>query len=269
MYIFRCVLLLTVAGVLSAATVEERTTQNLHRFPTSNEYAAGTIVAIHGCSGISLDPPSTDTGRPGDTGDVLFRRHYLEQVQLFNDAGFDVFIIDMLSAENLVNACGGRISSDVVAGYISMSVRQARSELGADAPIHLVSWSMGAQGAAIWLAGLERGDHPVLSATLIYGCDEGARWRTDLPVLLLLGADDDIARPEECAALIDALPGYSNVTVRTYENARHGFDIKDAPPVIELGGGYTLGGNGEAREKAWAEMMRFISAYGAEQTGTK
>ena len=229
MYIFRFVLLLIVAGVLSAATVEERTTQNLHRFPTSNEYVAGTIIGIHGCSGISLDPPDTDTGRPGDTGDVLFRRHYLEQVRLLNVAGFDVFIIDILSAENLVNACGGRIPPDVVAGYISASVKQARSELGADAPIHLVSWSMGARGASIWLSGLERGDHPVLSATLIYGCDQGARWRTDLPVLLLLGADDDIAPPENCAALLDALPDYNNVTVRTYENARHGFDIKDAP----------------------------------------
>jgi dienelactone hydrolase len=85
-----------------------------------------------------------------------------------------------------------------------------------------------------------------------------------LPVLLLLGADDDIAPPENCAALLDALPDYNNVTVRTYKNARHGFDIKDAPAILELGGGYTLGGNGEVKEKAWAEMMRFLSASRVE-----
>ena len=71
-------------------TAAERTADNLHLYASTSGDNAPVVIALPGCSGVSLDPPRTDAGRPGDEGDVLFRRHYLRQVDRLNDEGFDV-----------------------------------------------------------------------------------------------------------------------------------------------------------------------------------
>lgn len=70
-------------------------------------------------------------------------------------------------------------------------------------------------------------------------------------LLKLLGGADDITDALLCEDLVAASPTRSLITVRRYTGARHGVDIVEAPPVLEIGGGMTIGHQPEAAEAAW------------------
>jgi len=80
-----------------------------------------------------------------------------------------------------------------------------------------------------------------------------------VPLLMLLAGADDIAPPEVCEELVSLLPASARVEVHSYPGARHGFDLSEAPPVLEIGGGLTLGGLPDAAEDAWVRMLSFLS----------
>lgn len=255
------VALLLLAAVASPATAQpahERLLEN-HRWYLPVGEALATVVAVPGCSGVSLDGPRTDPGRPGQADDVLFRRHYPKMAERLRDAGFAVLLLDLLGAEGVINACRGEIPAGTVAGYISAAIELATSETRAgSSSLFVIGWSMGGGGLVRWLAE-PRGPDAVRAAVAVYpNCGGRPPVRSRVPLLMLLGGADDIAEPEECEALVEGSPAASWITVRSYDGARHGFDIEDAPPVLDVGGGRTVGFQEHAAREAWEEVLRFL-----------
>jgi dienelactone hydrolase len=219
------------------------------------------IIAFPGCSGVSLNGSVTDAGRPGDEGDRLFRRHYDRMAKRFQEAGFLVVLIDYLSAENVPNTCGWEIHPDRVGVYVKEATSFVRSIPNADpSRINVVGWSHGGEGVLSWLANLDQEPIGVQSAIAVYpGCSSSKLWTTSLPVLVLLGEADNIALPEVCNDLIQSLPNQTNVILKSYPNARHGFDLTEGPTELTVGPNLTIGRNSKAGYSAWIEILKFLN----------
>lgn len=219
-----------------------------------------TVVAVPGCSGVSLDGPATDEGRPGDEADRLFRRHYARMAARLEDAGLGVVLVDYLSAEGVANTCSGEIAHERVGEYIAATLDFAKTLPQVDpSRLYVIGWSHGGAGVIAWLEALERRSAPAAGAVAVYpGCGGRGAWVSTVPVLVLLGEADDIAPPETCDAVLQHLPEGVRVEVRRYDGARHGFDFTEGPEVLSIGGGRTVGRNPTAGEKAWDEILGFL-----------
>ncbi len=218
------------------------------------------VIAIAGCSGVSLNGPETDAGRPGDEGDWLFRRHYPRMAQRLQEEGVMVFLIDYLTAEGVSNTCRGEIPPERVGEYIKEVISFIKKNPKADTTrINVIGWSHGGSGVLEWLSSLEEEPIGVQSAITVYpGCSTSSPWESTLPVLMILGEEDDIARPKVCKNLIESLSNQTNVKVLSYPNARHGFDFTEGPIELSVGNGLTVGRNQEAGNKAWQEIFAFL-----------
>ena len=219
------------------------------------------IIAIPGCSGVSLNGPETDMGRPGDEGDRLFRRHYPIMAKKFQDEGFMVYLIDYLTAEGVLNTCNGEIPPKRVAEYIDETISFVKTNPKIDpSRVYVVGWSHGGSGLLEWLSSLKEEPHGINSVIAVYpGCDSINSWNVTLPMLMILGEADDTAIPQTCKQLVQSLPGQANVKVISYPDARHGFDFTEGPERLDLGNGLTLGRNKEAEEKAWQQIIYFLN----------
>jgi dienelactone hydrolase len=219
------------------------------------------VIAIPGCSGVSLNGPDTDIGRLGDEGDRLFRRHYSLMAQRLQDEGFIVFLIDYLSAEGVPNTCNGEIHPKIVGKYIKESISFVKMNPASDPTrINIMGWSHGGSGVLEWLYRLEEVPVGVRSAIAVYpGCSTSDTWDTSLPLLMILGEEDDIALPTICNELILSLPDQTNVQVLSYPDARHGFDFTEGPSVLSVGNGLTVGRNSIAGNEAWKEILIFLN----------
>ncbi len=228
-------------------------------FPTG-EGPFPMVVAVPGCSGVSLDGPASDAGRLGDEADRLFRRHYARMAERLRDAGFGVVLVDYLTAEGVPNTCSGEISHERVGEYVAASLEFAQALPSVDlSRIYIVGWSHGGAGVIAWLQALGEGNPPVAGAVAIYpGCSGRDAWVSTVPVLVLLGEADDITPPESCDAILRGLPDGAHVQVRRYAGARHGFDFTEGPEVLPIGGGMTVGRNPAAGEQAWEEIFAFL-----------
>ena len=252
--------ILLVSSVASGQSLRARIEEH-HRVyvpPGAGKFA--TVVAIPGCSGVSLNSPATDEGRPGDQGDLLFRTHYPRKAERLRDAGFAVFLIDYLSAEHVINACSGEIALERIAEYIAESIAFARAKSFVDTDrIHIIGWSLGGRGLLAWLQALAEENPSVRSVIAVYaGCASAEPWKVVVPMLMLLGGADDIAPPDECQRLVASLPKGQRVSLRLYPGGRHGFDIEGAPPMVDVGGGHTIGNQPEAAQAAWREIVTFL-----------
>ena len=221
-----------------------------------------TVVAIPGCSGVSLDGPATDAGRPGDEADRLFRRHYPRMAERLRRGGFGVVLVDYLTADGVANTCSGEISHERVGEYVAASLEFARSLPRVDASrLFVVGWSHGGAGVIAWLEALGSRTPPLGGAVVVYpACSSRGPWATKIPVLLLLGEIDDITPPERCDAIVARLPDTARAEVRHFEGARHGFDFTEGPAALPIGGGMTVGRNPTAGEEAWEEILEFLRA---------
>ena len=221
------------------------------------------IIAMPGCSGVSLNGPETDAGRPGMEDDVLFRKHYPYMAKKLQNEGYLVFLMDYLSAENVINTCGGEIPHERVAEYVNAAIGYIKTLPEADVSrIHIVGWSYGGVGVLKWLSNLETDPIGVQSVITIYpGCGGYYSWKSSIPVLMLLGEADDIAPYKQCIDLVNSLPEQTNVKIKTYPNARHGFDMPEGPELLPIGHGMTVGRNEQAGKDAWQEMLSFLGKH--------
>lgn len=251
---------LTVPGPASPQGLVDAVASNYRAYLPDGVGPFPTLVAIPGCSGVSLDGPSTDSGRPGDEGDRLFRRHYPRMAERLRGRGYAVILVDYLTPEGVANTCAREISHERVGEYIEASLEFARQQTYTDRDhLYVIGWSHGGAGVIAWLQAQEVTRPSVAGAVGIYPeCDTRGPWKTSLPVLLLLGTADDIALPERCDRIAPALPGQANLRLRRFEGARHGFDLTEGPEVLDVGGGYTVGRNDEAGQAAWVEVFRFL-----------
>lgn len=222
-----------------------------------------TVIIAPGCSGIASEDQDWEKSNPKlRQGDLLFRSHYRRVAEAYKSEGYATFLIDIHSAEGVLTACAGEISSGRVAEYIDGAIGWAIEHPNVQPDgIHLVGYSMGGRGVLEWLKGPRSNSEAVLSAVAVYpGCAEQPDMTIDIPVLALLGGADDIADPDVCEEFFENVSIRDQISVVRYPGARHGFDIDGAPPVVESGNGRTIGYQREAAEASWRAILGFLSA---------
>ena len=258
------VLLLSLPGFSSSQTLRDLVAENHYSYIPSGQGRFPTLIAIPGCSGISSDNSTAEESNPQlSEGDLLFRRHYHYMAEKLMAKGFVVLLVNINAAEGLLIACADPIDGERIAEYINVAVAWA-SELPYVDPdkIHIIGWSMGGRGVLKWLDGPRSEASGVRSAIAVYPqCRGNTTLTIPMPILMLLGGSDDIAIPSVCEELVDSVAIKQHITVENYPGARHGFDVQDAPPMLESGNGKTVGYQKEAAEASWQAILEFLKGF--------
>jgi dienelactone hydrolase len=232
--------LLSLTGFTAdVATLQKRLEPHyrLQRPPGPGPFAA--VLLVPGCGGISA--PRLQTAE-----------------QLVRD-GYAVVFVDYLASRGLQTACGGEVPVDEVAQDIRAVSAHLRS-LPDIRPTGLgaVGWSWGGAGVLASLVVSGQDQQPPLNAAAAFYpvCAVLRPWQANIPVLLLLGALDDIAPPASCQALARSVGSAAPVVVHMYPNARHAFDLSDLPPTAPSRAfpGKTVGYDAEAARQAWGQV---------------
>lgn len=262
LFVYALLAVVLLPGLSSGESLRDRVVENHHAYIPPGRGPFPTVIAIPGCSGISTNDPAIEESNPElHEDDLLFRRHYRAAAQDLEEQGFVVYLIDVHTAEGVLTACAGEIQKERIARYIDEAVAWAleQSAVMKDR-IHLIGWSMGGRGVLQWLNGPRKESGNVRSAIAVYPpCGGQEDISTSMPILVLLGGADDIAEPSECEHLIRASSVRERIVVRSYPGARHGFDIVDAPSIVDIGNGMTVGYQKEAAEASWREILAFLS----------
>jgi dienelactone hydrolase len=220
-----------------------------------------TLIALPGCSGIAFRLAEAERSASELTeDDRAFRQHYIWMAERLHASGYAVLLIDVLSAEERVTACGDTVPSQVIADYIDAAIAHALdASFVDDQRISLIGWSMGGWGTLAWLARQDTRMNAVRSAAGVYpNCMDIEPLTTEIPVLMLLGGGDDITPPSVCRALVGDSEARELISLHEYPNARHGFDVVGLPPVLELADGISVGYQEQAANAAWGELVEFF-----------
>lgn len=243
-------------------TLNDQINEHHYAYIPSGAGPFSTLIAMPGCSGISTEDPEVEKSYSElQEDDLLFRRHYREFAAKLNEQGFAVYLIDVHRSEGVLKACTGEIDSVTLAKYISAAIDWVADQPLVDrSKITLIGWSMGGRGVLEWLQGPRENVNHLKSAIAVYpGCDEATDLTVSIPILMLLGGADDIAKPASCEKLARTATVKDQIQLKIYPGARHGFDIEKAPPIIDVGGGRTVGYQRTAAEQSWDEILSFLS----------
>ena len=243
---------------LAGQDIKERLADHVHFYLPPDDTVRPGILAVPGCSGVSLHPPDTDLGG-GSPTDSLFRQHYPKAAAELAGKGFVVALLDYLGAEGVVNACRGEVPVPRIGAYTRAALDILRAHPSVDlSRVYVVGWSLGGAGV---LAALTHGldEAPVAGIALLYpACNAASAWIGGVKVHLFVGGADDITLASECQAFVAGL-NRESVRLSLYANARHGFDVRAAPPVIGTGRGTTVGYDQAAATSAWSSIYELFS----------
>jgi dienelactone hydrolase len=196
------------------------------------------VLLVPGCGGIS--PARLQTAR-----------------QLVKD-GYVVAFVDYLGSRGLQTACRGEVRVDEVVQDIRAASAHVRSlPYVRPTGVGAVGWSFGGGGVLASLAASAPDQAPFNAAAAFYPVCAGLQpWKSNVPVLLLLGGQDDIAPAAPCQTLVRGAGPAAPVVVHMYPNARHSFDMSDLPPMApsRAFAGKTVGYDAEATRQAWAHV---------------
>jgi len=100
---------------------------------------------------------------------------------------------------------------------------------------------------------------PLLSrAVVLYpDCRALEPWKTSLPILMLLGGDDDMTPARLCQEGAQRVAVPAAIKIVVYPGALHAFDVPDLPPKLKYGFA-TIGYHPEAAASARKEVEQFL-----------
>lgn len=215
------------------------------------------IVALHGCGGLwSRDRPDRPSRRHRDWAARLAAQ------------GFIVVMPDSFGSRGLGPQCEER-RRRVRPGIERVEDANAAQRWLAAQPfvqphaINLLGWSHG--GATV--LHVLRNSHGFRKAVAFYpGCRtllERGGWVTKIPLMLLIGEDDNWTPPQPCKALAEKAGAL--VTYISYPGAVHGFDTPDSPVRERSGAAYSADGTGVVKqgtnEKARADVLQRVPRF--------
>ncbi len=172
--------------------------------------------------------------------------------------GFATARVDYMEARD-AGGCAYQPTKSRIARDISFVVEHLSGlEAVKRNSINVLGWSSGGGGALSMMSKLqERSDLQVATVSAFYPvCANVFPWSGNVPVLMLLASDDNIAPAALCKKLAGKIND-ANIEVREYAGAYHGFEDSDLPQKSEGSFG-TMGYDEEASENAWSALAGFF-----------
>jgi dienelactone hydrolase len=201
------------------------------------------IVGMHDCSGLT-----------NSSGTIASK--YREWAQLLVKSGFIVLFPESYGSRGIGNQCSARnrpVRPDherVADANASRRWLEQQPDVRAD-HISLLGWSNGGS-SVLWTVRPQRGiddKFDFRSAVALYpGCRrlDSTAWAARVPTLILIGAADDVASPQDCEHMVAGAKGRSaRITIMVYPGAFHDFDHPNRPPQVRTG--YAVSADGSGR----------------------
>jgi dienelactone hydrolase len=238
--------------------------------PRDGPTRKAAVVALHGCGGLYSAKGELTT------------RHRSGAEQLVAQ-GFVVLMPDSFGSRGLREICtspyaqrGIDIAQRRLDAFAALDYLASKPDVDADR-IALLGWSNGATTA---LASIDRSigrpDRPLQRANFARaiafypGCGTALqdRLKPSVPVLLLLGSDDNWTPAKPCERWAEFLrePERKLIEIEIYAGAHHGFDGPGSHPVhrtdvaaAHSGKKVTVGGHPEARRRSWARVREWLA----------
>jgi len=184
---------------------------------------------------------------------------YERRAEHLRAQGHIVVFVDSLGRRGLKTCAGGITHADV-ARDLAGAAASLRSEPMVDpSRVAAMGWSYG--GRAVLMALAAPAGAPAFSrAVVLYpDCRALDPWKATLPVLMLLGGDDDMTPAAQCQDVARKVADPSLVKVVVYPGARHAFDVPGLPPKMQYGFA-TIGHDPRATAAAQNEVDQFLRA---------
>ena len=242
-------LLATLSEAADLAKIQKQLEPYYNTYRPDGSGPFPAVMMVSGCSGFR--PSIAPTG-------------YTRRAEALKAQGFLVIFVDYLARRRLGRCFeNGRyiVDTDDVAEDILASGAHLRSLSYVNVDqITAMGWSYGGGGVLAALGRIRPADAaPFQRAVAFYPvCRDIRPWKAPVPVLMLLGALDDVAPADACQSLVKKVPAGTPVDVHIYPEARHAFDTPELPPVMKDAINRTLGYNEAAATAAWDETYKFL-----------
>lgn len=231
------------------------------------------VIALHGCGGLYSTVK---------TREHLFTARHAAMADLLRDAGYHVLWPDSFTARGKRSICSEKMKERDLRsanrrGDVQGALRWLAAQPDVDASrIALLGWS---HGGSTVLASVNSAHtdatasqvQPKAAIAFYPGCTAYAEnripYRLAVPLLILMGANDDWTPAAPCVALEQQLKARGEpIGLRLYPDSYHDFDTPDlplrvrhdVPNGVHPGAGVTTGSNPVARAAAYKEMLEFL-----------
>jgi dienelactone hydrolase len=234
-----------IASLLLSASSSFAQTSDA-RYRTFQPDAPGphpAVVFVSGCDGFAPSIAPT-----------LYER----RAEHLRAQGHIVIFADYLGRRGL-KTCAGPITHEDTARDVVSAAAWLRSQAAVDrARITAMGWSYG--GRAVLVALTEHTEKQLIfSRAIVYypDCRALEPWKATLPVLMLLGGDDDMTPAKPCQEAAKRVATPAAVKIVVYPGALHAFDVSELPAKMRYGFG-TIGYHPEAAASARKEVEQFL-----------
>ena len=185
---------------------------------------------------------------------------YERRAEHLRALGHVVIFVDYLGRRGL-KTCAGPITHDEAARDLMSAAAWLRSQAAVDpSRITAMGWSYGGRAVLVALAKHTEMPRGFSRAVVYYpDCRALEPWKTALPVLMLLGGDDDMTPAKPCQEAAKRVAVPASVKIVVYPGALHGFDVPELPAKMRYGFA-TIGYNPEAAAAARKEVEQFLRA---------
>ena len=173
--------------------------------------------------------------------------------------GFVVIFVDYLGRRGLQSCARAPITPADAAKDLVAATGWLRSQPFVDtARITAMGWSYGG-GAVLTALGDYTAEQLGIFRAVVYypSCRSVQSWKVSTPVLMLLGADDDVAPGKVCQAVAKGIAMPDAVKTVIFPGALHAFDVSELPAKTQYQFG-TIGHHPQAAAAAWEEVQRFL-----------
>ncbi len=203
------------------------------------------VALVSGCDGFA--PPIAP---------ALYER----RAEHLRALGYVVIFVDYLGRRGL-KTCAGAITHEDAARDLMSAAAWLRSQAAVDpSRITAMGWSYGGRAVLVALAKQTDRQLAVSRAVVYYpDCRALQPWKTALPVLMLLGGDDDTTPAKPCQEVANRVAAPATVKIVVYPGALHAFDVPELSAKKRYGFG-TIGYHPEAAAAARKEVEQFLRA---------
>ena len=202
---------------------------------------------------------------PGCAGfDAKFvKKHYDKVQSQLVELGFVTLRVNYLAVRN-ATICYPDVPTSNVADDICIATEYLRQQTYVKkGAINVIGWSWGGASAfrvlrpEVRLTGIREPANVDAVVAYYPHCNAAREWDSEVPVLVLGGAIDNISPFSACEMLFSQVAKRDRLTIRVYDDAHHGFDRSELPAEMQSRFG-TIGYNEAAAKSAWIEVTNFL-----------